>query len=130
MIISLFGTSLFLFFLFLIVLIKFPLLLTKERAMIASTIASVLWGLSIPISALGILIGLMGSGGPNTTISEVLFMFLSLFSLPPLALFALPNIWKQYFGGNYKSVVYFALIPYMSIASICLAYMYILFLHP
>lgn len=109
------GTTL-LFFLYLIFLLTRTAPATKREAYVSSFIASILWGLLIPISLLALLVVSMGSGAPGTKIWEVLVVASSILLCLLLSLYSLSNIWQKYSSEDYKSVVRFAAVPYISLS--------------
>lgn len=103
------------FFLYLIFLMVRTVLPEKKEAHIVAIVASILWGLSIPSSLLMAFLALMGSGGPNTIEWAALMAGGSLFLLLLLSLYSLSNIWQKYLMEDYRSVVRYAAVPFISI---------------
>lgn len=111
----LFASFVTVYFFTLVLLLFRNDLCSKKVARGVAIIASILWGVMMPLSLIVGFVGAMGSGAPGTKVWVVLFPMFSFLMLFLLSFYSITNVWIRYKSDNYKQVVLVALAPFFGI---------------
>jgi|GEM_PF-4065974 len=107
--------ALVIFFIYLLFRIFRSVELGQLEARRIALVSTILWSLTIPVSAFFVLMSAFGSGSPNSKMWALIMAILGGFLLFLLCLYSLSNIWMRYRLNNSKQLLYTAIAPYIGL---------------